>query len=123
MELVYENLKTDGVICVTVPNDYNPVQLILKNHLKFSSWWESPPHHINYFNFKSLEKLFLSIGFKVFYKTASFPIDLFLLMGKNYVKNDIIGRECHSLRKELELNMSLSGKTTSRKIYTRSFLS
>ena len=115
MRLVYENLNTDSLICVTVPNDYNPFQLILRNDLKFPSWWESPPHHINYFNFKSLEKLFLSVGFKVFYQTASFPIDLFLLMGKNYVNTDIVGRECHNLRKQFEISLSMSGNNNIKK--------
>ena len=29
-------------------------------------------------------------------------------MGKNYIGNDLLGRECHGLRKEFETNLSKS---------------
>ena len=106
----YDNLNKNGLICISVPNDYNPIQLILKNYHSYQTWWEDPPHHINYFNMSSLESLLLNTGFKIVKKTVTFPIDLFLLMGKNYIGNDMLGRECHSLRKDFETHLSKSNE-------------
>lgn len=94
---------------VIVPNDYNPIQEILREKLGFQSYWLAPPHHINYFDYDSLEGVLKSVGFKIFQRTAMFPIDIFLLMGDNYIGNDAIGRTCHSKRKQLEINLKRGG--------------
>jgi hypothetical protein len=38
-----------------------------------------------------------------------FPIDLFLLMGDNYVGNERIGKEAHNRRKAMEMAFKNSG--------------
>ena len=75
-------------------------------NLKLEPWWLSPPFHLNYFNFESLINLLETNKFKVFLKESSFPLELFLLMGENYVDNDTLGRMCHTKRKKLELNLN-----------------
>jgi hypothetical protein len=102
-------LNDDGMVCIVVPNDFNPFQLLLRDHLDFKPWWVAPPHHINYFNFKSLTGLVERCGFEVVHKESTFPIDLFLLMGDNYIGNDETGRKCHTKRMNFEKSMSLSG--------------
>ena len=42
---------------------------------------------------------------------TSFPIDLFLLMGDNYIGNDALGRACHAKRKTFELALARAGKS------------
>lgn len=109
LSLVHEQLTDGGLLCVVVPNDFNPFQLVLRDHLDFEPWWVAPPHHINYFNFESLQKLLERCGFEVIYKEATFPIDMFLLMGDNYIENDEQGRICHGKRKKFELNLANAG--------------
>lgn len=109
LKLTFELLKPGGIICISVPNDYNPVQKALIQTCGFQPWWVAPPHHINYFNFDSLKRLLENNGFSVVKSEASFPIDLFLLMGDNYVGNDKLGRECHKKRQNLELNLGKAG--------------
>ncbi len=109
LKLIHNQLNDDGIVCIVVPNDFNPFQLILRDHLDFKPWWVAPPHHINYFNFKSLTGLVERCGFEVVHKESTFPIDLFLLMGDNYIGNDEIGRKCHAKRMNFEKSMSLSG--------------
>ena len=59
-----------------------------------------------------------SIGFKVVLRESTFPIDMFLLMGENYIENNILGRECHKMRKNMELNLAKAGKNNlKRKLY------
>lgn len=71
----------------------------------YEPWWVAPPHHINYFDFDSLSKLLTVCGFEVIEREATFPIDMFLLMGDNYIGNDALGRECHKRRKTIVLNL------------------
>ena len=102
-------LKSGGLLCVIVPNDYNPIQEALRTVCDFPSWWVAPPHHINYFNVSSIKALVEEAGTRIVLTEATFPIDLFLLMGDNYVGNDELGRECHGKRKRLEINLEKAG--------------
>lgn len=120
LRIARDLLKPDGVICVVVPNDYSFFQEALRNVCGLQPWWVAPPHHINYFDFDSLASLFHKINLNVVAKEATFPIDLFLLMGDNYVGNDEMGRVCHSKRKALESNLAAAGMTkVKRDLYRR----
>ncbi|MEC4673638.1 MAG: class I SAM-dependent methyltransferase, partial [Nitrospirota bacterium] len=70
IQLASRLLNPEGVLCVIVPNDYNPLQQLLRKHLEYSPWWVTPPHHINYFDHGSLTKLIESVGFQVLRKTS-----------------------------------------------------
>ncbi|NTV02683.1 MAG: class I SAM-dependent methyltransferase [Chlorobiaceae bacterium] len=107
--LAYDRLDDEGMLCINVPNDFNPFQRVLRDHLGFSPWWVAPPHHVNYFDFDSLASLVVRSGFEVVHREATFPIDLFLLMGDNYVGNDKIGRECHLRRMNFEKALHCAG--------------
>lgn len=109
LSLIKKVLSPDGLVCIVVPNDYNPFQQSLVKVCNFKPWWVAPPYHINYFDFLSLENLLKKVGFKVILKETSFPIDMFLLMGDNYVGNDPLGRICHTKRKLFEKNLSFAG--------------
>ena len=102
LRIVHARLSVGGLICLVVPNDFNPFQLALRDHLGFAPWWVAPPHHINYFDFKSLAGLVERCGFEVLHQESTFPIDIFLLMGDNYIGNDKVGRECHTKRMNFE---------------------
>lgn len=52
----------------------------------------SPPEHINYFNFESITRLLERNGFSIIEITSTFPLELFLLMGDNYIGNNEIGK-------------------------------
>ena len=109
LSVVHRHLNEDGLLCVVVPNDFNPFQIALRDHVGFDPWWVTA-HHINYFDFDSLESLFDRCGFDVVHKEATFPIDMFLLMGDNYVGNDELGRACHAKRKTFEFNLAAAGR-------------
>jgi len=120
LKLAYDKLNPDGLICVVVPNDYNPFQLASIRSFGFKSWWVEPPQHINYFDCASLEKLLIRTGYKVILKESTFPIDIFLLMGHNYIGNDAIGRQCHGMVKEFEKNINKNGdKSLKRELYQK----
>lgn len=102
-------LKDGGVLCLSVPNDFNPIQRILQHGMGFSPWWVAPPHHLNYFDRASLTGLVKRAGFEVSRTESTFPIDIFLLMGINYIGSDDLGRYSHGLRKNLEINLLTNG--------------
>lgn len=113
-------LNPDGLICVLVPNDYNPIQDVLRTlgSSRSTPWWVAPPHHINYFDGGSLSNLLVTAGFAIVSTEATFPIDLFLLMGDNYVGDDVCGRQVHTKRMRMERAFAEAGRgDVKRRLY------
>lgn len=103
-----------GIICISTPNDYNPFQQALRDVDKFQPWWVCP----HYFSPDSLQQLLERHAFNVLSKEASFPIDMFLLMGDNYVGDNTLGRACHHKRVRFETQLAAAGKNElKRKLY------
>tara|TARA_B110001454_G_scaffold131624_1_gene122584 strand:- start:124 stop:642 length:519 start_codon:yes stop_codon:yes gene_type:complete len=109
----YSLLKKGGIIVVEVPNDFNPLQKLVQKKLKKKEWWLTLSHnlknsayiqHLNYFNFSSISDLIKRAGFKIIIKESTFPLELFLLMGQDYVKNPKIGKKIHLARIQFEKN-------------------
>jgi 2-polyprenyl-3-methyl-5-hydroxy-6-metoxy-1,4-benzoquinol methylase len=96
-------LRQGGILVVRVPNDFSALQEIARARTGKPAWWVAPPDHIHYFDFPSLEKTIESCGFQVAERLADFPMELFLLMGDDYVGNSEVGRACHQRRRALEL--------------------
>ena len=112
-------LNPGGLVALMVPNDYSPFQAALREACGMQPWWVAPPHHVNYFDVDSIQRL-LAERFEVVTVETSFPIDLFLLMGDNYVGNDQLGRACHAKRKRFELTLARAGRSALRQeIYRR----
>jgi SAM-dependent methyltransferase len=108
-------LNPGGLVCIVVPNDYNPLQRVLREQDGYAPWWVAPPHHLNYFTPASLQSLLERSGLEVLVAEATFPIELFLLFGDNYVGNDALGRQCHGKRKRLEVMLQRAGQTDLRR--------
>lgn len=121
LKLVRGLVRPGGLACVVVPNDFNPFQVALRDHCGFAPWWVAPPHHINFFDFGSLGRLLEDCGFVVVERDTTFPIDMFLLMGENYVGNDELGRQCHARRKQFEANLARAGLGDLKRRLYRSF--
>ena len=112
-------LKSSGIIVIEVPNDYNPLQKIVQKSLKKEEYWltiltksrnynwASKIDHVNYFNFFSLKRLLTKLRFKVIYQQSTFPLELFLLMGDDYLKSEKIGKKIHQKRINLEMNLMI----------------
>jgi len=110
-----ELLTPHGLLAVSVPNDFNPLQRVLCEQGGHASWWVSPRHHLNYFNFDSLKRLFYKHGLEPVVCEASFPMELFLLMGDNYVADPELGPKMHEKRKRLEQMLARAGQNELRR--------
>lgn len=112
---IYEILQNNGFLSITSPNDYNPFQKIVVEQLKIHPWWIVPKHHLNYFDIKSICKLLEKNNFKIIYKTASFPLELFILMGEDYISDKSQGKYIHEKRMRFEKCLVNAGRNDLRK--------
>ena len=110
LKRIHSLLKKNGIVVIEVPNDFNPLQKIIQKKLKKDEYWVtlySKLHkfeHLNYFDFSSISKLVERIGFKIISKESTFPLEFFILMGHDYIKNPKIGKKIHSQRVRFEEN-------------------
>jgi 2-polyprenyl-3-methyl-5-hydroxy-6-metoxy-1,4-benzoquinol methylase len=97
--------KFTGVIVIMVPNDFSKLQMYAAKKLNKDLWWVAIPDHVNYFDFKSLQKILVSLNFEILYYTTDFPMEIFLLFGEDYVNNSKVGSMCHKKRINFELSI------------------
>lgn len=107
LKRAHELLEPDGLLSVTVPNDFSVIQSLVVDKTGKKDYWVDPTH-INYFNLDTLRETIIQAGFDVLYAYASFPMEFFALMGLDYIQAGTVGRAVHTLRKELELNMAVT---------------
>ncbi len=103
-------LKPGGLLIVDVPNEFNDFQTTGNAEFGLNEWWVCPPNHINYFSNTSLKRLLEKCSYKVHRSEASFPLDMFLVMGDVYVGNGELGKLCHEKRVKFEYLMRKHGK-------------
>ncbi len=110
-------LRTGGAICVGVPNDFSAFQLAARKS-GAPEWWLVPPHHLNYFTFEALEALLQRCGLTPVSRLTSFPMEAFLLMGRNYIGQDATGRALHQERKSFDSALNALDPAIRRNFYS-----
>lgn len=103
-------LRPGGVVSIAVPNDFNALQLTARDALGLHDWWVAPPDHVNYFSFASLERLLAAGGFEPAARDTTFPMEWFLLMGDDYVRDEALGARVHERRMRLETALEAAGE-------------
>ncbi len=119
LTLAAGRLERGGLLCVNVPNDFSALQIAGQAAVKAGDWWVAPPHHLNYFDFASLNALVERLGFRVAERTTSFPMEAFLMMGDDYTKDPVLGRACHNRRKRFDLAFEAAGLKEVRRAFYR----
>lgn len=95
----HRQLEREGILVITSPNEFNLFQEAGDtNHF-------ITKEHINYFTIESLSRLLEDNGLDILEIKTSFPMELFLMMGIDYIGHDRTGRKVHNYRKKFELNM------------------
>ena len=102
-------LKPSGILAIDVPNEFNAFQLCAQKVHELDPWWIAPPAHLNYFSAPTLKSLLAGAGYHVERMEASFPMEMFLLFGHNYVRDGALGRQCHEQRMAFERNLRRQG--------------
>src|SRR5260221_5655238 len=103
-------LAPGGLLLLISPNDFNPLQMTFWKKLGFQPWWVNPKHHLNYFDTVSARDFLAARRFEILHLETSYPLENFLLAGRNYVGNPALGRECHNERKAFETALFLHDK-------------
>lgn len=112
-------IRPGGVLVIDVPNEFNCFQTAGQAVHGLPEWWVAPPAHLNYFSGTTLTALLEGNGFSVRVLEASFPLEMFLLMGDRYVGDAELGRACHLKRVAFEANLRAQGKTKEMRDYYR----
>jgi len=105
LRLIHGMLAPEGALVIRVPNDFNPLQELARSSLNLRPWWIAVPDHINYFDHASIRRFVEAAGFRVAEQWADFPMELFLLMGDDYVSRPEAGPACHARRRRFEANL------------------
>ena len=105
MKKVKSILSENGILFAQIPNDFSDLQtLIFDMNFTDKKYWVSPPQHLHYFNDKNFETFVTAMEFRIVDSMGDFPIELFLLTGKdNYANNKERGPTAHRSRLHLDL--------------------
>ena len=114
-------LNEGGSLILQVPNDFNVIQEIAVKKNSIKKWWFAPPIHISYFSPNSLKKLLKQCGFNRIKIYCTFPIDMFLLMNRDYISNPELGRQAHLDRFNFEQAFVKTNKIKELKKIYQSF--
>lgn len=86
LDAISRHLKPSGILVLEVPNEFSPFQLAYLKREGVDPYWIHLPEHVNYFNKASLERMVQRGGWKVIHGESCFPMEMFLLMGEDYLK-------------------------------------
>lgn len=117
LQLAHEVLAPGGVLCVVVPNDFSALQQVLAAKAGHAPWWISPKHHLNYFSFDSLERALRKTGFTPLHRMGTFPLEVFALMGDDYIATPDLGPSIHAKRKAFEMAFQATGHEADRRAF------
>ncbi len=117
---IRENILEDnGLLIIRVPNEFNKLQIIANEEYNLKSWWVSAPQHINYFTVPHLVNLVNNCGFEVFLKESTFPLEMFILFGEQYVGNFALGKAIHEKRVLFEKTIKKYDNDYKRKMFQK----
>lgn len=100
-------LDVEGILSIAVPNDFNIFQELqmkttLKDNTEKQYYWLSSLDHLNYWSHETIQTFLNRLGFEIKKITSTFPIDIFPLMGEDYVNHPEIGRKTHLKQVQFE---------------------
>jgi SAM-dependent methyltransferase len=120
LEQLKSLLSNNGVITITVPNDFSMLQEYLIDSEKVATeYWVAIPDHLFYFDSKTLRKTCENMGYVCHDVLADFPIDFFLMNShSNYIQNKSLGKEAHNSRVSLENLLSQNSPAEINEFYS-----
>ena len=111
LERLHRVTPERGLVCITVPNDFSPLQRAFLKAKGHEPWFVWLPDHLNYFSFDTLRGALERTGFEVIDQSALYPLELFLLQDLDYIADPALGPVAHQRRVMFEQNMRAAGMT------------
>jgi SAM-dependent methyltransferase len=118
LKLISKSMRKTGLLGIVVPNDFNIIQRLLTDGMKFEEWFVAAPYHINYFNYNSLRTLLNKCNFEIVHSETTFCIDMMLLLGENYLTDSDLGRKWHERRMKWETDILSTNPKLYEEFYT-----
>lgn len=100
-----EKLKKNGILVIEAPHEFNKLQNHLVNTLNYPHWYFSYPDHINYFSRDQLKNFVTKDHFNLLDQFATYPMEMFVLHGVDYLKEPTQGKTAHFQRMNFELGL------------------
>lgn len=120
LKVIRDNiLAKGGLLIIRAPNEFNKLQLIANEKYGLKKWWVAIPQHINYFTIEHLVKLVNKSGYEVFLKEATFPLEMFILLGDQYVGDPKLGKSIHQKRVLFEKTLREYDNNYKRRMYQK----
>lgn len=94
-------LAPGGLVIIRSGNDFNPLQLALRDRLDKPEYWVVEDH-LYYFDYESLARMMEEAGLAIVDRQSDFPMELFPLLGFDYIGNPPLGAGCHGRRMRFE---------------------
>ena len=118
-------LEVDGLLCITVPNDFSVLQsFLLESGSVNKEYWVVYPDHLNYFSLGSLKKLLLDCNLEIVDQFSDFPIEWYLVNPEsNYVVDTSVGKSAHLARVTLDNMINSSPDQSAKMNFWRSLCS
>jgi len=119
---LYALLEKEGLLCITVPNDFSNLQnFLLESGQIPSPYWLAYPDHLNYFNLETLSSLLNERKLPVVDHFADFPIEWFLVNpDSNYALDKSKGKNAHNSRVILDGMINESMDVAAKQAFWRS---
>ena len=100
-------LLPNGIIFIAVPNDFSVLQnllmrTVLKDNPHKQNYWVHPPEHLNYWSHETIVGFLRKCKFEIKFLTTDFPMEIFPLMGEDYITRPDVGRNAHLKRVSFE---------------------
>jgi SAM-dependent methyltransferase len=103
LEEVRDLLAPDGLLRITVPQDFSAFQQLLMDKNLTTETWFAPPDHLNYFNRESFMAIIAHCRYECVELLADFPIEQFIAnVNANYAKDKSLGKGAHLARITIE---------------------
>jgi SAM-dependent methyltransferase len=99
-------LRPGGTLFIRAGNQFNPLQVAAQETLDLKRWWVVLPDHLNYFDGPTLQRTLRGTGFDVVDAYSDFPMEMFLLMGDDYVSDRSRGAAAHAKRMRFEMSLT-----------------
>ena len=75
--------------------------------------------HCNYYNFNSMIATLEAHGLKVALRSCTYPMELFYMMGFDYIGDDEIGQRVHKMRYNLLSKMTYEQRKEMKKAFAK----
>jgi SAM-dependent methyltransferase len=122
VDSLYALLEKEGLLCITVPNDFSNLQNFLTESGQIATpYWLAYPDHLNYFNLETLSSLLNERKLPVVDHFADFPIEWFLVNpNSNYALDKSKGKNAHNSRVILDGMINESRNVVAKQALWRS---